>query len=43
MYTSETQEAQGRLAQEDAVELIGQVYGFALFACYFFIIYRFTD
>ncbi|KAJ3526528.1 hypothetical protein NM208_g7406 [Fusarium decemcellulare] len=42
MFTAETQEEQDRLHREDSVLLIGQVYVFALFACYFFIIYRFT-
>ncbi|KAF4469052.1 ABC transporter [Fusarium albosuccineum] len=42
MFTAETQEEQNRLHREDSVLLIGQVYVFALFACYFFIIYRFT-
>ncbi|KAM5356058.1 hypothetical protein ACJ41O_002704 [Fusarium nematophilum] len=42
MFTAETQEAQDLLHRQDSVRLIGQVYVFALFACYFFIIYRFT-
>ncbi|KAH6898818.1 hypothetical protein B0T10DRAFT_120641 [Thelonectria olida] len=42
LFTSETQEEQDRIHRQDSVQLIGQVYVFALFACYFFIIYRFT-
>ncbi|KAJ4173700.1 hypothetical protein NW754_012696 [Fusarium falciforme] len=42
MFTAETQEEQDLLHRKSSVQLIGQVYVFALFACYFFIIYRFT-
>ncbi|KAL6357950.1 hypothetical protein LRP88_08129 [Fusarium phalaenopsidis] len=42
MFTAETQESQDLLHRQSSVQLIGQVYVFALFACYFFIIYRFT-
>ncbi|KAH6997790.1 hypothetical protein BKA56DRAFT_536741 [Ilyonectria sp. MPI-CAGE-AT-0026] len=42
MFTPETQEEQDREHRQSSVLLIGQVYVFALFACYFVIIYRFT-
>ena len=43
MYTRQTEADRRRLQQEDNVVLVGQIYVFALFACYFFIIYRFTS
>ncbi len=43
MFTTETQAEQDLAHQKYSVQLIRQVYVFALFACYFFIIYRFTS
>lgn len=39
-WTASSQEEKSRKEQEDAVSLISGTYVFALFACYFFIIYR---
>ncbi|KAJ6445819.1 putative PWI domain mRNA processing protein [Purpureocillium lavendulum] len=43
MYTSEPQENQHKRRRQGNALLVGQTYAFGLFACYYFIIYRFAS
>lgn len=43
MFTPQTQQAQDSTQRVFNVAMVGQIYSFAVFACYWFIIYRFTS